>query len=292
MQGLITCALALGSYFLIVDFPEQSASAGFQLKFLNKEEAAFMVARIEKDRHDAIPEPFLIGNYLKNALDLKVWGFALLFMLTSTCAYAIAYFLPIILNDGMGFSIAASECLVSPPYVAAAIVMYAWAYLGDKYHIRAPFILINGVLLLIGKACISPIRTVQRHNELLGLPLLGFAKNNGVRYFGVFLATIGCNANIPCVLTYQANNIRGQWKRALCSATLVGAGGIGGIIGSTVFRDQDKPAYHPGIYATTIAGGLIIIITLAMTLKFHRANQRVAAGGKPIEGLPGFKYTL
>jgi hypothetical protein len=84
-------------------------------------------------------------------LDLKVWGFAWLFMLSATCTYAIAYFLPIILNDGMGFSIAASECLVSPPYVAAAIVMYTWAYLGDKYHIRAPFILINGVLLLIGK---------------------------------------------------------------------------------------------------------------------------------------------
>jgi hypothetical protein len=113
-----------------------------------------------------------------------------------------------------------------------------------------------------------------------------------VRYFGVFIATIACNANVPCVLTYQANNIRGQWKRALCSATLVGAGGIGGIVGSTVFRDQDKPAYHPGIYATMIAGGLIIIITLAMTFKFHRANQRAAAGGKWIEGLEGFRYTL
>lgn len=152
MQGLITCVLALGSYFLIVDFPEEAATAGFQLSFLNEAEADFVVARIEKDRHDAIPEPFLIGNYLKNALDLKVWGFATLFMLTSTCAYAIAYFLPIILNEGMGFSVAASECLVSPPYVAAAIVMYTWAYLGDKYRIRAPFILINGVLLLIGKA--------------------------------------------------------------------------------------------------------------------------------------------
>jgi sugar phosphate permease len=156
MQGLITCVLALGSYFLIVDFPEQAANAGFQLKFINEEESAFIVARIEKDRHDAIPEPFRVGSYLKNALDLKVWGFACLFMLTTTCTYAIAYFLPIILNDGMGFSVAASECLVSPPYVAAAIVMYTLAYLGDKYHIRAPFILINGVLLLIGKAWISP----------------------------------------------------------------------------------------------------------------------------------------
>jgi hypothetical protein len=94
------------------------------------------------------------------------------------------------------------------------------------------------------------------------------------------------------VLTYQANNIRGQWKRALCSATLIGAGGIGGIIGSTVFRNQDKPGYHPGIYATMIAGALIILITLAMTWKLHRANQRAEAGGKWIEGLEGFRYTL
>ena len=125
-----------------------------------------------------------------------------------------------------------------------------------------------------------------------GLPLLGFARNNGVRYFGVFLATVACNANIPCILTWQANNIRGQWKRALCSATLVGAGGIGGIIGSTVFRDQDKPKYHPGITTTMIASGLILVITTAMILKFMRANRRAEAGGKIIEGLKGFKYTL
>jgi Major Facilitator Superfamily len=156
MQGLMTCVLALGSYFIIVDFPEEAAHAGFQLKFLSEEESAFMVARIEKDRHDAIPEHFKVGTYLKNALDLKVWGFAALFMLTTTCTYAIAYFLPIILNEGMGFSVAASECLVSPPYVAAAIVMYCWAYLGDKYHVRAPFVLINGVLLLIGKSPVYP----------------------------------------------------------------------------------------------------------------------------------------
>jgi len=156
MQGLMTCALALGSYFLIVDFPEKAAHAGFQLKFLNEEESAFIVARIEKDRHDAIPEQFKVGAYLKNALDLKVWGFATLFMLTTTCTYAISYFLPIILNEGMGFSVAATECLVCPPAVAAAIVMYGWAYLGDKHHIRAPFILIDGALLLIGKPCVSP----------------------------------------------------------------------------------------------------------------------------------------
>lgn len=41
-----------------------------------------------------------------------------------------------------------------------------------------------------------------------------------------------------------------------------------------------------------IANGMIILITLALTFKFWRANKRVDAGGKMIEGQPGFKYTL
>jgi hypothetical protein len=65
---------------------------------------------------------------------------------------------------------------------------------------------------------------------------MGFHKNANVRYFGVFLTTAGANSNIPATMSYQANNIRGQWKRAFCSATLVGAGGIGGVAGGLVFR--------------------------------------------------------
>ncbi|KAF4548224.1 High-affinity nicotinic acid transporter-like protein 2 [Elsinoe fawcettii] len=275
LQGVLTVIVALVAYFTIVDFPElASKKGGLGMKFLTKEESDFVVARIEKDRHDAIPEDFKVGKYLKNALDLKVWAFAALFMLTTTVTYAIAYFLPIILQTGMGFNTRDAQCLIAPPYVLAAIVMYGAAVLGDKYHLRSPIVMFNGALCL------------------LGLGLLGYTKNVGVRYFGVFLATAGCNANIPAVLTWQANNIRGQWKRALCSATLVGAGGIGGIIGSTVFREQDKPHYHPGMMATMIASALIIVISLLLDLKFIRANRRVDAGGKPIEGLVGFKYTL
>ena len=144
----------------------------------------------------------------------------------------------------------------------------------DKIRNRASSIIFNALLCLTG------------------LPILAFTENNGARYFGIFLATIGANANIPAILTYQANNIRGQWKRALCSATLVGFGGIGGIIGSTVFRQVDAPGYTPGIIACILANGLIIIITLLLTFKFWRANKRVDAGGKMIEGQPGFHYTL
>ncbi|KAK5175392.1 uncharacterized protein LTR77_000531 [Saxophila tyrrhenica] len=276
MQGLLTIVVGFIGFVTIVDFPENAASnkaKGLSLPFLNQKEADFIVARIERDRHDAIAAPFSMKEYMKCAADLKIWGFASLFGLTTTVTYAIAYFLPIILQEGMGFGIAAAQCLIAPPYVLAAIWMYACAVLGDRMHLRGPFVIGNGVMALIG------------------LPLLGFADNVGARYFGVFLATTAVNANVPCILTFQANNIRGQWKRALASATLVGTGGIGGIVGSTVFRSEDVPAYVPGIMTCMIASGLVIVITLMLEFKFWRANKRAAAGGKIIAGLEGFRYT-
>jgi hypothetical protein len=169
-------------------------------KFLTPRETAFVVARIQADRADALPTEFKISEYLKNALDLKVWGFACLFGLTTTNSYAIAYFLPVILVRGMGFSVAAGQCLVAPPYVAAGIAMYGMAVAGDKYRIRGPIVIFGALL------------------GMIGLPMLGYSKNNGVRYFGVFLATISANANIPAILTYQANNIRGKSNPSLCCA--------------------------------------------------------------------------
>jgi len=275
MQGILTCIAAAIGAFTIADFPEKAAtkSKSLAMAFLTQREADFVVARIEKDRSDAIAEPFKLGAYMKGALDLKIWAFAALFGLTTTVTYAIAYFLPQILT-GMGFTAGAAQCLIAPPYVVAAIWMYICAIYGDKWHLRGPFVIFNALL------------------GVIGIPLLGFSTNNAVRYFGVFLATTSANANIPTVLSYQANNIRGQWKRALASATLVGMGGVGGIIGSTVFRSEDAPKYLPGMYTCIIASGLVIPITLALDWKFHRANKRAAAGGKIIEGLEGFRYTL
>ncbi|KAG9241273.1 major facilitator superfamily domain-containing protein [Calycina marina] len=271
IEGLLTCVAAIGGYFLIVDFPELASKSW---AFLSEKEAAFMVERINNDRADVEVTSFSLKNYLANAADTKIWAFGALFGLTTTQSYAIAYFLPVILNRSMGFSIAKSQCLVAPPYAAAAIFMYGAAVLADKWHVRGPIIIFFAII------------------GLIGLPILGYSTNSAARYFGVFLATISANANIPAILTYQANNIRGQWKRALCSAILVGFGGIGGIIGSTVFREEDAPKYAPGIMTCLIANGLVILITSALSWKFHRANKRAEAGGKIIEGQPGFRYTL
>ena len=84
-------------------------------------------------------------------------------------------------------------------------------------------------------------------------------------------------------MAYQANNIRGQWKRAFCSATFVGMGGVGGIAGSLVFRAQDAPDYHPGLYACIACSLLTLVIVAVTTLVFYHQNQRAERGEIELE---------
>lgn len=118
---------------------------------------------------------------------------------------------------------------------------------------------------------------------LIGLPIMGFHKKAAVRYFGVFLTTAGANSNVPATMAYQANNIRGQWKRAFCSATLVGFGGIGGIAGSLVFRTEDAPEYHPGLYACIACCLLTLLIVGILSGLFMVQNKKAERGEVQLE---------
>ena len=147
------------------------------------------------------------------------------------------------------------------------------AYFSDRLRLRAPFILVNGFVLI------------------LGIALLGFTEVTGVRYFGCFLVVGAGNASLGLTMTYQANNIVGQWRRAFCSATLVGAGAIGGIVGSLTFRGQDAPTYRPGLYTCFTAAALLILSVAVTSISFCRMNSKQSQGKAVIEGLEGFRYT-
>jgi len=215
IEGILTCLLALVSYLLLVDFPDSETSLW---SFLDQPAKDWIIARVNADRGDAHPETFNLRKYLSPAKDWKVWAYAIIFCNVTTINYALAFFLPIILTKNMGFSVGAAQCLVAPPYVAAGALIYGGAYFSDKHRLRAPFLVMNMIIAVVD------------------LPIMGFHRNAGVRYFGVFLVTSGALASIPILLSYQANNIRGQWKRAFCSGASIGFAGIGGIVGGLIFR--------------------------------------------------------
>jgi hypothetical protein len=158
-------------------------------------------------------------------MDLKVWGFAFIFMFTTTITYAIAYFLPIILKDGMGFSPAAANCLIAPPYVFAGFVMLGFAWAGDKYHIRSPWVIANGVLALIG------------------LPMIGFSTNVGVRYFGKFTSP-------QQSFSFTSINISDQVSSSL-----------------PPLQTQTFPASSPGKQTTSVDNGSVLSAALLWSVQ-------------------------
>lgn len=148
--------------------------------------------------------------------------------------YAIAFFMPIILEQRLKFDVITAQGLSTPPYIFACVEMFIEGWVGDRYHIRSPFVFYNSL------------------QALVGLCILAWTSNSSVQYFAMFLVAGGTHSNLPTIIAWQANNIRGQWKHSFCSASVIGSGGVGGIIGSLIFRSQDAPRYLPGLYACIV----------------------------------------
>lgn len=74
IEGALTCALGFGAYVALVDFPDKAHKSW---RFLNEREAKFIIARVDRDRGDAKPEAFSAPKFFRAALDIKIWGYAM-----------------------------------------------------------------------------------------------------------------------------------------------------------------------------------------------------------------------
>jgi hypothetical protein len=184
---------------------------------LSDNEAKYVMARIERDRGDSVADPLTWKKFTMHIRDWKLWVFGLMFMSIAMPSYALAYFGPSIVLS-MGYSVGITHLLGTPPVVAAVLWGLTTSWLSDKYKMRGPAIVIQ--------CCIG----------IAGLMMTAYCEANGPRYVGLFFGWIGAAGNTPAILAYQSNNIRGQSKRAVGSALQIGMGGLGGIMGSTVFR--------------------------------------------------------
>ncbi|KAF8963681.1 major facilitator superfamily domain-containing protein [Flammula alnicola] len=290
VEGVITIAFGIIAWFFLPTFPDQNT-------FLTREETAIILQRVEKDRGDAVPDDLSKEKLFSHLLDWKLWVCGLMYMCATLPAYAISFFVTIILR-GMGWSETASLLLSAPPYIFAAISILIFAWISDKYRQRAAVIAIQATLTIVG------------------LFMTGYSRNSGVRYAGIFLANAGSGGCIPGILAYvsirtikctksdeqingvtltqSSNNIISHTKRAVSTAIIVSFGGVGGIFASLVFRQHDFPKYLPGIYATIACQFLMLVLLVITTIHYRYKNKSVRQGKAcdPVEGQVGFLYTL
>lgn len=272
VQGLVACVLGFITYWWMVDFPENSAQSFY---FLSETEAQIASQRIQKDRDDLVPEPFSWGKLLSSFRDIKIYGFACMFFLLNLVSTSLSYFLPIILENGMGFNSDQSILLSTPPYYYAVIPVLLTSLAGDYFRKRGPFIVFNALCLVAGFL-------------MLGLP---DSTQVTVRYIGTFLATGAYISNWAALNAFQANNVAGQWKRAATSAAVTAFNGLGGIAGSYIVRSQEAPHYQTAVWVSIGSHLLMIALVGAFTVYFYIMNRQQARNSKIIEGTPGFRYT-
>ncbi|KIW38477.1 uncharacterized protein PV06_09434 [Exophiala oligosperma] len=271
VQGAVTVFLGIITYFWMVEFPDQCENS---FHFLSDDEKILAISRINEDRRDGgKPEPLTVSAILVNFLDIKLYIFCTLFFLLNIVSTALSYFLPIILQSGMGFDTNKAILLASPPYYYAVIPVLLSSYIGDKYRIRAPVIIFNAVCLIVGFC------------------MLGFPSQVTVRYIGTFLATGAYISNWAALNAYQANNVVGQWKRATVAAAISACNGLGGIAGSYIVRQPEAPRYFTAIWVSIGSHIAMIAVVAACTIWFWHANRRARLGDRLIEGVPGFRYT-
>lgn len=260
---------AVAAYFIIVDFPASKSN-----KFLTEEERAFVQARLVEDRgtedeHVKINAAVI----LRTALDWKIWSFSMMYFAGASGVYAFSFFLPIILRQGLGYSLELSFVLTAFPPCFAVIVVMTVSWLADKYRVRG--------LPVIGQGLLG----------IVGLCMTGFLDTPVPRYVGTFLGYAGAVGLVVTSMSWMANNLRGDGKRAVATAIMISISGVGGIYSSLVFRQQDAPNYIPGLVAVMAANCLAVVLAIVSLLVLKMQNRRADKGEIIIEGLAEFRYT-
>ncbi|KIX03812.1 uncharacterized protein Z518_07365 [Rhinocladiella mackenziei CBS 650.93] len=268
VEGALTIGLAILAFFIIVDFPESKRN-----RFLSPEEIQIVKQRLIQERGTTEAGKVTWKVIRETVSDWQVWSIATVYMTGSCGTYGFLFFLPIILRNGLEYSMALSFILTAPPAALAVIYAVGISWAADRYHVRGPFILLHCVLAIVG------------------LCMIGFLGSPTPRYIGAFPGECGTNGLIVTGLAWGQNNVRGDAKRSVTTAIQVMMAAVGGIYSALVFRQQDAPDYIPGLVAT----GALVLLAGALTLVtcplLIHANRKADVGQKIIEGAVDFRYT-
>ncbi|KAM0706407.1 hypothetical protein Q7P35_005733 [Cladosporium inversicolor] len=270
IEGAITMLAAIAAYFVVVDFPGSKSN-----RFLTEEERAFVQARLIQDRGNEDEHAKInAAVILRTMMDWKIWSFSMMYFAGASGVYAFAFFLPLILRQGLGYSLELSFVLSAFPPCFAVIVVMTVSWLADKYRVRGLPVMCQGLF------------------GIIGLCMTGFLNSPVPRYIGTFLGYAGAIGLVVTSMSWMANNLRGDGKRAIATAVMISVSGVGGIYSSLVFRQQDAPDYIPGLVAVMVANAIAVLLAISSMLVLRIQNKRADEGVIVIEGLEGFRYTI
>ena len=170
--------------------------------------------------------------------------------------YTLSLFLPTIIKE-LGFTAAQAQLLTVPPYAVVTVLTLTVAVASEKLKLRAPFIM--------GSATVAAI----------GYIILLSSTKAGVAYFGTILAAAGIYPATAIVLSWPANNVSGQTKRATANAMQISIGNLGAVLGTQLYRSTDGPRFFlgHGFAFGYLCANVLVVGTLWMVLRRENARR-------------------
>lgn len=196
-------------------------------------------------------------------VDWQLYLQALVYWSNTVPNYGMKFTMPQIIKN-MGYTSSNAQLLTVPPYVIGAISAFVSGILSDRFRWRMPFIVTAQTLVLISFA-------------VLFAKADAISDNIPVCYFAIILANIGFYPIDPGGNTWTLNNLAGPTKRAQGIAYMICLGNIGGIIGSYIYIEDEKPTYPTGFGSSLGFAGLGVLACILLELLYWKINHSRAA---------------
>ncbi|CCG82405.1 putative MFS transporter [Taphrina deformans PYCC 5710] len=237
IESMFTIVVAIFALFLIHDYPDKATC-------LNEEERELCIARLK-----AVVMPPTTS---------RSPGTMCTELFRNLPLYTLSLFLPTIIKN-LGYSAANAQLLTVPPYALAFITTVLAAHYSFVFRVRAAFIIAGCVFAGIGYiVLLSSLR-------------------HGAQYAGVMIAAGGIYPASAITLSWPANNVSGQTKRAVACATQISIGIFGGaVVGSQMYRPKQIPAYKLGHGMALGFLGLTVTAAATQWALLNRRNKAKA----------------
>ena len=143
--------------------------------------------------------------------------------------YSTSFFTPTILKE-LGWTSVRAQVMTIPIYMACIVIVLVVAYLSDRLHHRYSFTMLGVFVGTVGYVILLAQKSVSV----------------SIRYFAVYLITIGGYITQPLIIGWLSNNMGGHYKRSVATAILVSVGNTSGFLSSNVFISTQAPTYPVG----------------------------------------------
>jgi hypothetical protein len=314
-EGVMTIGAAIVCYCALPNSPGEA-------RFLNKEQQTLGVRRIQLEALALATEKMQKRHFTAAILNFNTWLMSIGLFCSLLCMNSVALFMvsshlipasnvvgdfassatssaapfaaivdqsfqPSLLR-AMHFTSIKAQLMTVPPYVLGSIVCISAAVTSDRFKTR-------GVVLL-SLACPTIV---------IGFALLLSVNIIAVKYFALFLVTMGAFTGSPVFISWTVDNSAGPTVRAIASGFAVSLGSTGGLVATWTYLPSEAPGYTTG-HIINLCAGIVFFLVTAITTTYLRWENRMRDQGKRdyrVEGKseeeiatlghshPAFRYT-